>query len=281
MTEEFTKALCMREFTLYHVIEEIRLDKKGRRIPIEGTELPSFNDSAICYVKNGTATVTGQTATIFPEETLFYIPAGKKKTVRFDGPEGILGFLIIIRNCYPEHNKENHPLQVVGGIEAKVTTKYFWEITHLMASGDKLDSIRAVSAFYRLYAKILPFLQDSEEREIHPVVESAMRYIRRHCCENYTVAELSAACNISYSRLAHLFMEDVGMTPTEFRNKNRIEYAAKLLRTTDRPLKDIALECGYPSPPFFGKVFKEITGTSPALYREKKFVEYITKKHPL
>ena len=48
------------------------------------------------------------------------------------------------------------------------------------------------------------------------------------------------------------------------------EKAMKLLRSTDDSVMDIGARCGFSSPAFFGKVFREVTGVSPGSYREKK-----------
>ena len=80
-------------------------------------------------------------------------------------------------------------------------------------------------------------------------------------------AELAAACNISPSRLSHLFSSELGTTPVKLRTSIRIEKAAELLRSTDKSVALIGQECGWASPIYFSKVFGSVVGVTPGEYR--------------
>ena len=45
--------------------------------------------------------------------------------------------------------------------------------------------------------------------------------------------------------------------------------AARLLETTDEPITQVAARCGYGSPSYFTKSFREKTGLSPSAYRKR------------
>ena len=47
----------------------------------------------------------------------------------------------------------------------------------------------------------------------------------------------------------------------------RIEYAKKLLLTTDLPIEEVIWQCGYSNKGFFYKKFKESTGLNPMRFR--------------
>lgn len=73
--------------------------------------------------------------------------------------------------------------------------------------------------------------------------------------------------NTSY--LSTLFKKEVGMTLTDYVNKNRIEYATKLLKSTTHSIQDIAVQCGIPDIHYFTRLFRRIMGVSPREWRNQ------------
>lgn len=73
--------------------------------------------------------------------------------------------------------------------------------------------------------------------------------------------------NTSY--LSSLFKKEVGMTLTDYVNKNRIEYAKKLLKSTQRSIQDIAASSGIPYIHYFTRLFRRETGMSPREWRNQ------------
>lgn len=73
--------------------------------------------------------------------------------------------------------------------------------------------------------------------------------------------------NTSY--LSTLFKKEVGMTLTDYVNKNRIEYAQKLLRSTTLSIQDIAVQSGISDIHYFTRLFRRETGISPRDWRNQ------------
>ena len=74
------------------------------------------------------------------------------------------------------------------------------------------------------------------------------------------LAELSA---VSPAHFARGFKQAFGLPPHRYLLTRRIERAAALLRDTDAPVIDIALQTGWRSIGTFGRIFRDITGQSP------------------
>jgi transcriptional regulator GlxA family with amidase domain len=58
------------------------------------------------------------------------------------------------------------------------------------------------------------------------------------------------------------------VTPHEFVEGVRIDYARKLLEATERPMKIVAFECGFGTPDQMRSAFQRRLGVSPLRYRE-------------
>ena len=95
----------------------------------------------------------------------------------------------------------------------------------------------------------------------------ALRYIGSNYNSNIHIADLAAIEHLSVSRFNFLFKEQIGMPPTRYILSLRMSSAKELLSSTDLPIKQIGMMCGYPDPHFFSKTFKSFLGISPAEYR--------------
>ena len=71
--------------------------------------------------------------------------------------------------------------------------------------------------------------------------------------------------NTSY--LSGLFKNEVGITLTDYVNKNRIAYAKKLLKSTSLSIQDVATQSGIPDIHYFTRLFRRDTGMTPREFR--------------
>ena len=80
------------------------------------------------------------------------------------------------------------------------------------------------------------------------------------------LAEVSA---VSPAHFARSFKQAFGLPPHRYLLTRRIERAASLLRDTDAPVIEIALQTGWTSIGTFGRIFRDITGESPGECRQR------------
>jgi AraC-like DNA-binding protein len=98
------------------------------------------------------------------------------------------------------------------------------------------------------------------------VLEVAER-MRNNLDKKYTIEELAKGYGISASAMKKYFGQVFNMPISEYVRKERLGKAAKLLKTTDKSVQDIAACCGYQHQGKFGVVFKEMYQMSPLEYR--------------
>jgi AraC family transcriptional regulator len=72
---------------------------------------------------------------------------------------------------------------------------------------------------------------------------------------------------MSQFHFSYLFKQSIGTSPYQYLLQQRIERAKKLLKESDRPIIDIALECGFNSHSHLTKTFRQLTGITPKVYR--------------
>ena len=97
--------------------------------------------------------------------------------------------------------------------------------------------------------------------------------IKKYLDENYkskiTLDDLSARFFISKHYLTHSFKEQYGQGVTAYLLSVRITQAKQLLRFSSKTIEKIGYEVGIGAPHYFSRVFKEVEGVPPAVYRKQ------------
>jgi transcriptional regulator GlxA family with amidase domain len=81
--------------------------------------------------------------------------------------------------------------------------------------------------------------------------------------EDWPVERLAKVSGVSKAHFARSFRDAFGVPPHRYLLTRRIERAKALLRDTDLPITEIAFQTGWNSLGTFGRIFRDITGTSP------------------
>ncbi len=84
----------------------------------------------------------------------------------------------------------------------------------------------------------------------------------------HSLASLAALAGMSRSTFAAHFTRTFGQGPIAMLHDVRLEKAALLLRTENRPVKELAARVGYDSRSYFSRAFRQRFGLSPAAYRD-------------
>ena len=95
----------------------------------------------------------------------------------------------------------------------------------------------------------------------------AKEYIRAHLGGNCGLADIANECALSASHFARAFKATVGKSPHRWLLEQRIEAAKALMQTTDHPLADIALMCGFSDQGHFSRAFSGLTRCAPSAWR--------------
>src|SRR6202167_814993 len=92
-------------------------------------------------------------------------------------------------------------------------------------------------------------------------------YIDVHITGPVPVADLCALVQRSEAHFSRSFKRTFGESPHAFVVRRRVELAARYMLTTDAPLSDIALRCGFADHPHLCKHFRQAVGQTPAAWR--------------
>lgn len=100
------------------------------------------------------------------------------------------------------------------------------------------------------------------------MLKPALDYMISNKNDNVTLVEMARICNISASHFSRLFTSQMGENFSSYKTRLKIEYAKKLLETTDMPVSSISETLGFNDDGYFIKVFKKFENITPAKYRK-------------
>ncbi len=128
-----------------------------------------------------------------------------------------------------------------------------------------------LSLFYRVLAMAIESTEASYiSGKAKATAVRAAETIHAECHRpDLSVAELSAAADMSEVHFRRLFARNFGISPARYIMRARVDRAKALMADGTYSLSDIAEQSGFSSAPYFYRVFREITGTTPAAYRRE------------
>lgn len=98
-------------------------------------------------------------------------------------------------------------------------------------------------------------------------VKNAREFILSRLDSDITPAELATQSGVSLRRLQRIFKEELDITPNTFITSLKMEEAARMLKTDNKNISEIAYALGFSDPAYFSKVFKKYFGKTPKEYR--------------
>jgi transcriptional regulator GlxA family with amidase domain len=94
--------------------------------------------------------------------------------------------------------------------------------------------------------------------------------MRANLSENISRCDVADAVGLSEWHFSRVFHEAVGESYSKTLQRCRVDRASELLIRSDRPLAEIALECGFADQSHFTKVFRRNTGRTPGQVRQER-----------
>ncbi|WP_168122505.1 AraC family transcriptional regulator [Paenibacillus sp. HB172176] len=94
-------------------------------------------------------------------------------------------------------------------------------------------------------------------------VGKAIRWIKEHYADAFTVEELAKACSMSVSGLHHKFKAVTTMGPLQYQKQLRLQEARRLMLGGLAGATAAALEVGYESPSQFNREYRRLFGLPP------------------
>lgn len=218
-------------------------------------------------VKTGEMTVTvddkeytlsdGDSLLIFPNQPhSFLTPVSSTHFICIFSPHVVRSFTEICKNRLPTEN----------------SFKFDAFYRERLLSMTDINDILSVKAL--LYSVCAEFHKSAHYSEKSAERSELLFRIFTFVSENYqgdcSLSALSHSTGYNSVYLSRFFAEKTGFTFSDYTARYRINEACYALKSTDKKILDISLECGFESLRSFNRSFKRIMSISPSEYRYTK-----------
>jgi AraC-like DNA-binding protein len=122
----------------------------------------------------------------------------------------------------------------------------------------------------------IPELDDLSRTDVPPLSRGGLspalthricKYIESHLDERISLEALASMAGLSAHHFARAFRQSVGTPPHGYLLQRRLEHVEHLLRDTQLPLSQIALDVGFSDQSHLARHFRRLTGMPPSLAR--------------
>jgi AraC family transcriptional regulator len=137
----------------------------------------------------------------------------------------------------------------------------------------EIDRVAARDYLFRAYALIRA--QKMRRRESACASRGLLAWQTRRACDfieahldsPMKAKDIAAEVHLSLSQFFRSFKLTVGLTPSQYIARRRIEAAQRLMLLTQDSLSDIAIQCGLCDHSHLCNVFRRFVGLSPTAWR--------------
>lgn len=119
-----------------------------------------------------------------------------------------------------------------------------------------------------------------EREELDSRLARVTDYIRATLHEPSDYRQLARLATLSYCQLFRLFKRQLGVSPQQFIEQQRIDVAKRLLTLNRLSIKEVASQVGFVNQLYFSRRFQKATGLSPSQYRANRLADPERALHP-
>ena len=203
---------------------------------------------------------------------MFYLPSDSVHTLSDYTPDILLLNLCISLSTFEQAVSflriAEAPASVVfSHIEPTVVNYLLWNHEQLMQTSVSTERTTLIRNTFSL---LLPYC--CENRAEPDWFENLLLQMRRQ--ENFQagVHRMQELAFCSPAHLCRICKARTDMTPTQYVDKLRIQYACNLLKHIEYSIQDICMECGYNNLGYFYRRFVQETGMPPGKYKEEHYL---------
>ena len=109
----------------------------------------------------------------------------------------------------------------------------------------------------------------ADGRRAEPPLWRALAFAERNLAGRITLEDVAREAGMSRAQFVRLFKEALGCTFQSYLARLRVACAVELLRDPARSIADVAAAVGFKQEAHFSRVFRKVTGQSPAAFRRQ------------
>lgn len=197
----------------------------------------------------------GEALLIFPDQIHEYVDAGTESVLCIFSPELISSYSATFLQSVPVSNLFTPPNACLDALSQL----------------QKSQNVLCIQGLLYLLCGTFHETATYVKRPVgaYSLIEKIFRFVESNYKGSCTLQNLAEHTSYNYVYLSKHFKRYTGISFIEYVNHYRVNEACFLLRSSDRTILSVALECGFDSLRNFNRVFKKIVGQTPGEYRRR------------
>lgn len=195
------------------------------------------------------------------------------KYTTFDGELGI-------NSKNPLRNLKNIFISYTSIVSrAAIEKGLAWEVSLTLTDFyfEAVEDLNTIKDINELFLKmILDYTEHVNKVKMYnysSAILKCQKYIFEHLYEKISLSILADYSSMNPCYLSHLFKKEVGISISDYMQKERIEESKKLILSGKKSLVDIYVPLGFIDQSHFSKTFKKFVGITPKEYKTLYFHE--------
>lgn len=129
---------------------------------------------------------------------------------------------------------------------------------------DKYREVLLETILKEIWVRLAGFWSGGASEDLSGRIKCMVSYLRAHLDKKITRRSLAREFGITPEHVNALFKKQLGVTPTQFINRERMQLAYRYLRDEGLSVKETAARVGFEDPFYFSRVFKRVMHRTPA-----------------
>jgi AraC family transcriptional regulator len=219
---------------------------------------------------------------VFPAGSCWLLPAGEPGFFSWESTDEAVAFVVepqILQQtameigCLGADKLELQPIIKAADPQLHALALQFKQELQNNFLGGELYSESLANLFniylLRNYCTSTPRLRSYSGGLSTKKLQQTINYIQAHLDEKLSLESIAIELNLSVHYFCELFTQSTGIPPYKYVLQQRVERAKQLLKQSQKPLADIALDCGFASQSHLNRHFHKLAGVTPKKYRDR------------
>lgn len=166
------------------------------------------------------------------------------------------------------HGPEVSPQTLTSPANPEFYHHLFREIHASFTSAVQEERYLTEVLFQCLWAKLSRCWHNDQRQGASRRLKPILSYLRNNLNRRFSRSELAAKFGYTPEHINYLFKRELGITPTQFVNQEKILLAFDMLSNRKMTIREVSDQLGFCDQYHFSKVFKKVIGRPPSLCTE-------------
>ncbi len=135
------------------------------------------------------------------------------------------------------------------------------------------DWLERLHLSFKLLCEMARDTTMNESNKDYNLIKKGVLYLENNCTEKFSIGELAEMCALSPDYFRKLFIACKGTTPSDYRNRLRIQRACEMLRGGNYTVGEVAEQVGVNDIKYFSKLFIKYTGLKPSDFKKGTVIQ--------